>query len=85
MEIICSIELLYDVKTWSICKNSSSRPGLRYRLVKKANGGSRSDLRYRFIADPEPLLENLRENNNRHTKDGKIIRIRHTQVGPIWE
>ena len=85
MEVICSIELLYDVKTWGICKNGGSRPGLRYGLVKKTNGGSRSGLRYGFIADPGPLSENLRENNNRHTKDGKIIRIRHTRVGPIWE
>ena len=78
LDIKCSIKLLYDVKTWSICRNSNSRFGLRYKLVKKTNGSSRSDLRYGFIADSGPLSEYLRETNNRHTKDEKIIRIRHT-------
>lgn len=71
MEVKCSIELLYDVKTWGICRNDGSRPGLRYGLVKKTNGGSRSGLRYGFFADPGPLSEHLREINNRHTKDGR--------------
>jgi len=35
LEVKCSIELLYDVKTWGICRNGGSRFGLRYGLVKR--------------------------------------------------